>query len=69
MDITQEYRKLAMTLGDIMYKLALLENAKAETLEKIKKLDQLAAMTKGTQSNEATNTATESNSAGSNSPV
>lgn len=42
MDIKTEYQKLAMSLGDITYKLTLLKAEQSRLLAEVKKLDELA---------------------------
>lgn len=44
MDLNKQYEQLAAQLGDIVYKLHLLDAAKAEVLDKIKELDKLAGI-------------------------
>lgn len=61
MDISKQYEQLAAQLGDIVYKLTLYEAMKADVLEKIKKLDELAGMlnAKGTADGQANEPAPE----------
>lgn len=66
MDLNKQYELLAAQLGDITYKMILLESAKADLIEKIKELDKLAGMMNAdAKKNEAQ---AESLSDGANSP-
>lgn len=65
-DFNTIYKELAAQLGDISYKIRALEVMREETINAIKKLDNLAAKAK---ENEAKENQAKRNSSGSNSPV
>lgn len=60
MDIQKQYQTLAAQLGDICYKLTLLEQHKTNLIIEIKKLDELAGMMAKKEANETKQTQTES---------
>lgn len=68
MDLQKQYQELAAQLGDICYKLQLLEQHKQKLISDIKKLDELAGMMAKKDSNEAQQTQAEGLSNRTNSP-
>lgn len=65
MDLSKQYEMLAAQLGDVCYKLNLLEQHKESILQQIRALDKLA----GEMKNEAQEKNTEVSPAGTNSPT
>lgn len=65
MDIQKQYELLAAQLGDVVYKLELLEQHKTSLMQQIKKLDALA----GRLANEAEEKNAEERAAGTDSPA
>lgn len=64
MDFNKEYLALAAQLGDIQYKMQLLQDQQAKILEQIKQLDKLAGMANEKKESEA-----KRNNSGDNSPA
>lgn len=59
MDLQKQYETLAAQLGDVCYKLTLLEQHKESLIVEIKKLDELAGMMAKKDANEAQQTQTQ----------
>lgn len=59
MDLQKQYETLAAQLGDVCYKLTLLEQHKESLILEIKKLDELAGMIAKKDANEAQQTQTQ----------
>lgn len=59
MDLQKQYEALAAQLGDVCYKLTLLEQHKESLILEIKKLDELAGMMAKKDTNEAQQTQTQ----------
>ena len=59
MDLQKQYEALAAQLGDVCYKLTLLEQHKESLILEIKKLDELAGMMAKKDANEAQQTQTQ----------